>query len=126
MPVVRRAALNDASLVARLVDSLLVELSGSSSRYEERLATAYRLLTNGDRIFGFFAVEKQHPLGVIMISERASIYAAGSFGVITELYVVPEKRSAGIAKLLSTRPLLSGESAGYSGWTPVGSWVMNE
>ena len=100
MPVVRRADLNDASLVARLVDSLLVELSGSSSRYEERLATAYRLLTNGDRIFGFFAVEKQHPLGVIMISERASIYAAGSFGVITELYVVPEKRSAGIAKLL--------------------------
>lgn len=91
MPVVRRADLNDASLVARLVDSLLVELSGSSSRYEERLATAYRLLTNGDRIFGFFAVEKQHPLGVIMISERASIYAAGSFGVITELYVVPEK-----------------------------------
>ena len=33
MPVVRRADLNDASLVARLVDSLLVELSGSSSRY---------------------------------------------------------------------------------------------
>jgi GNAT superfamily N-acetyltransferase len=35
-----------------------------------------------------------------MISESASIYAAGLFGVITELYVVPEKRSAGIAKLL--------------------------
>ena len=29
----RRADSNDASLVARLVDSLLVELSGSSSRY---------------------------------------------------------------------------------------------
>jgi GNAT superfamily N-acetyltransferase len=35
-----------------------------------------------------------------MISESASIYAGGAFGVITELYVTPEKRSAGVAKLL--------------------------
>jgi hypothetical protein len=34
-----------------------------------------------------------------MISESASIYAGGAFGVITELYVIPEKRSAGAAKL---------------------------
>ena len=100
MPMLRRAGLSDASLVARLVDALLVELSGSSSRYEERLATANRLLASGDRVFGFLAVEQKLPLGVIMISESASIYAGGAFGVITELYVTPEKRSAGVAKLL--------------------------
>jgi GNAT superfamily N-acetyltransferase len=100
MPMVRRAGLSDASLVARLVDALLVELSGSSSRYEERLATANRLLASGDRVFGFLAVEQELPLGVILISESASIYAGGAFGVITELYVTPEKRSAGVAKLL--------------------------
>lgn len=100
MTVVRRVDASDAAVVARLVDALLVELSGSSSRYEERLATAQRLLAAGGRIIGFLAVEAHHPLGVIMISESASIYAGGAFGVITEFYVIPEKRSAGVAKLL--------------------------
>jgi GNAT superfamily N-acetyltransferase len=100
MPMVRRAGLSDAPLVARLVDAMLVELSGSSSRYEERLATANRLLANGDRVFGFLGVEQGLPLGAIMISESASIYAGGAFGVITELYVTPENRSAGVPKLL--------------------------
>jgi GNAT superfamily N-acetyltransferase len=97
---IRRADKSDAPVVVRLVDALLVELSGSPSRYEERLATAQRLLAERETIFGFLAIEEQHPVGVIMISESASIYAGGAFGVITELYVIPEKRSAGAAKLL--------------------------
>src|SRR5262249_39171497 len=40
------------------------------------------------------------PVGVIILSENASIYAGGMFGVITELYVVPAQRSAGVATKL--------------------------
>jgi GNAT superfamily N-acetyltransferase len=114
MAIVYRVDVGDAPVVARLVDALLVELSGSSSRYEERLATAHRLLAEGDRIIGFLVVEEQHALGVIMISESASIYAGGAFGVITELYVIPEKRSAGVAKLLVDATTALGRQRSWS------------
>jgi GNAT superfamily N-acetyltransferase len=111
---VRRADKSDAPVVVRLVDALLVELSGSPSRYEERLATAQRLLADRVSIFGFLAIEEQHPVGVIMISESASIYAGGAFGVITELYVLPEKRSAGAAKLLLDATVSLGRERSWS------------
>lgn len=100
MVLVRCAALADTPCVARFVDALLVELSGSSSKYDERLTTTNRLLALQDRVLGFLALEQEEPIGVMMISESAAIYAGGMFGVIAELYVVPEKRSAGVAKML--------------------------
>jgi GNAT superfamily N-acetyltransferase len=100
MIFIRRAYEVDAAPIARLVDALLSELSGSSSRYDERLASASRLLSLHDRVFGFVAFELQQPVGVIILSENASIYAGGMFGVITELYVVPAQRSAGVATKL--------------------------
>ena len=80
MAIVRRADVGDAPHVGRFVDALLVELSASPSRYGERLSTANRLLTLGDRTFGYLAFEQEEPIGVIMISESASIYAGGMFG----------------------------------------------
>ncbi len=100
MTSIRRATVRDAPGVSRLVDALLMELSGLPSRYEERLQTAKQLLALQDRIFGFLAVEQEEPIGVMMISESAAIYAGGMFGVITELYVVPKRRSTGVAKML--------------------------
>jgi GNAT superfamily N-acetyltransferase len=101
MTVVRRANINDTPVVARLVDALLVELTGSLSRYNARVKIATCLLADGDRSFGFLAFEQDNePVGVIMIAETAAIYADGAFGVITELYVVPENRSSGVAKRL--------------------------
>jgi GNAT superfamily N-acetyltransferase len=110
MIIVRRADGGDAALVARLVDALLIELGGSPSRYDERLAAAGRLLGLHNRIFGFLAFEQEEPLGVIMLSESASIYAGGMFGVITELFVVPAQRSARVAtKLVNAAAALGRE-----------------
>lgn len=100
MIFIRRADKVDAAPIARLVDALLSELSGSPSRYDERLAAASHLLSLHNRVFGFVAFELQQPVGVIILSENASIYAGGMFGVITELYVVPAQRSAGVATKL--------------------------
>ena len=77
-----------------------MELSGAASKFEARLATAKHLLTLQDRIFGFLALQQQQPIGAMMMSESASIYAGGMFGVITELYVAPEQRSTGVARML--------------------------
>jgi GNAT superfamily N-acetyltransferase len=100
MVVVRRAAMDDAQDVSRLVDALLMELGGSNSRYDERLVITRHLMTLSDRVFGFLAFDHHEPIGVIMMSESASIYAGGMFGVITELYVRPDRRSSGVATML--------------------------
>ena len=96
-----------------LVDALLSELSGSPSRYDERLAAASHLLSRDNRVCGFVAFALQQPVGVIILSENASIYAGGMFGVITELYVVPAQRSAGVAtKLVNAAVTWDGNAPG--------------
>jgi GNAT superfamily N-acetyltransferase len=111
--IIRRAGAADAGTVGRFVDALLAELSGAASRYEERLRTATELLAADDRVFGFLALAGEAPVGVIMLAESSAIYAGGAFGVITELYVVPEQRSAGVAKRLVEAALDFGRSRSW-------------
>ncbi len=49
-----------------------------------------------------------------MMSESASIYAGGGFGIITALYVIPEKRSSGAAKLLIDATTALGRERSWS------------
>lgn len=111
---VRRADVRDAPQVARFVDALLAELSATPPKYDLRLATARRLLALQDRIFGFLALQDAAPVELIMISESASVYAGGMFGVITELYVVPERRSAGVANMLVDAAASTGRERSWS------------
>ncbi|HEY4252964.1 MAG TPA: GNAT family N-acetyltransferase [Roseomonas sp.] len=111
--LIRRAGVADAATVAGFVDSLLVELSGAASRPEERLRTATRLLAEDDRVFGFLATLEAAPVGVILVAESAAIYAGGSFGTITELYVTPAHRSGGVARQLVGAALALGRGRGW-------------
>ncbi len=110
---VRRANTQDGPVVGRLVDALLVELSGNPSKFEERAATASRLLAMEDRIFGFLALDSARSVGVMMLSESLSIYAGGAFGVITELYVVASHRSSGVAPHLINAGASLGRERGW-------------
>jgi hypothetical protein len=58
-----------------MVDSLLMELSGSPSRYDERLEAAREVLSLDDWVFAFLAWADQEAVGVAMMSECALIYA---------------------------------------------------
>jgi GNAT superfamily N-acetyltransferase len=113
MVLIRRATVRDAAYVGRFVDALLVELSGSPSKYDERRKSAEHLLALEERIFGFLAFELEEPIGAMMISESAAIYAGGMFGVITELYVTSERRSAGVAKMLVDTAASLGRRRGW-------------
>lgn len=108
--IIHRAGAAEAGIVAGFVDALLAELSGAPSRQEARLRIAAELLAGDNRVFGFLAFDGETPVGVIMLAESAAIYAGGAFGVITELYVVPEQRSAGVAKRLVAAALDFGRS----------------
>ncbi len=49
-----------------------------------------------------------------MLGECAAVYAGGVFGVITELYVVPEHRSEGVAPPLIEAAREFGKTRGWT------------
>ena len=100
MMAVRQTCVEDAEIVSSMVTALLRELSGNDSRPAIRPELAAELLTAGSGVFGFLAFDGDRPIGVIMVTETLALFANGIYGIITELYVVPERRSSGVAKLL--------------------------
>lgn len=114
---IRLAGGPDADSVARLVLELFDELASpgnSGYQHEEVTRTARSLLESGASVWGFLAEAGPHPIGLLMLNECASIYAGGRFGEITELYVTPTFRSAGVGKGLIEA---AEEFARQRGWT---------
>ena len=100
---IRQAGAEDAALFGGLVGKLMRELFPDYSDYvddgaEARfLAAAEKLLRNEPRYFAFVACdERGTPAGAMALNECAAIYAWGLFGEISELYVEPAYRSAGL------------------------------
>jgi GNAT superfamily N-acetyltransferase len=100
MRVIRQTFVEDAEIVSSMVTALLGELSGNDGRPAIRPELAAELLTTAGRVFGFLAFDGNLPIGVIMVTEALALFASGTYGIITELYVVPDRRSSGVAKLL--------------------------
>jgi GNAT superfamily N-acetyltransferase len=105
---VRAITESDAEIAGELVRRLLVELAPDRADafepdgFTER---ARRLLAEGNRTWGFMALDE---------GECAAVYAGGVFGVITELYVVPERRSQGVAPPLIDAARAFGERRGWT------------
>ncbi|MEP4035916.1 GNAT family N-acetyltransferase [Pseudophaeobacter sp.] len=97
----------DCRLVAGFVAALLEELSGGERYDPDDLLEVTADLLAGEEVVGLLAYEGDQPLGLIMLNQCAAIYAGGLFGEITELYVVPDQRSNGVAQklLLAARDL---------------------
>ncbi len=111
---IRSAEPGDGEAVARLVDALLVEIADAPSRIEARRDAAERLLGEEEAwVDGFLAFDSETAIGVLMMSESRAVYALGVFGVVTELYVVPERRSEGVAAGLLAA---AAERARARGW----------
>ena len=104
----------DAGLAARFVAALIGELApGFQPDLEAMTRTAQTLLAT-PAVTGLVASEDGHDVGLILLNECAAIYAGGRFGEITELYVLPERRSKGVARQLVAGAV---ELAGKRGWT---------
>lgn len=111
---IRSITIEDSAIVSHLAGALLCELRGvpfTPNTVPEQ--TVKTLLGMQDRIFGYLLLENQAPIGLIMLSEQAALYAGGLYGVITELYIVPEKRSVGGAALLLKRAETLGQKRGW-------------
>ncbi|MGY4430684.1 GNAT superfamily N-acetyltransferase [Bradyrhizobium sp. F1.13.1] len=100
MVTTREVSSDDATTVTHMVAALFAELEGGQK--QGRLDTEFvaDLLAMKERVYGFLAFTEVRPVGLIMLSESAAIFAGGAYGIITELYVVPERRSSGVAMRL--------------------------
>jgi len=100
---IRQATKTDASIIGKFVYSLMVEVEHQSPNMNEAfyVAKAEELLEGSVPIYVFLAEEPVgEPVAFITLGISSAIYAEGVFGIIDELYVVPQLRSAGIGKML--------------------------
>ncbi|MCK1656426.1 GNAT family N-acetyltransferase [Bradyrhizobium sp. 151] len=100
MVTTREVSVHDAKTVIQMVAALLAELRADHTQpvLDEQLVTD--LLAMNERVSGFLAFLEECPVGIIMLSESAALFARGTYGIITELYVVPHQRSCGVAMRL--------------------------
>ena len=103
--IVERARPDEYETVGMLVNTLLIELFPDDDAYREpgkHISAAKYLLESGDSVWALVAKTKSSEIvGILTLNECAAIYAGGSFGEISELYVDSSQRSSGVgAKLI--------------------------
>ncbi|MFB9264820.1 GNAT family N-acetyltransferase [Bradyrhizobium erythrophlei] len=114
MVTTREVSVDDATTVAQMVGALLAELGAGHVQAKLDTQLVADLLAMKERISGFLACAEKRPVGIIMLSESASLFAHGTYGIITELYVVPDQRSSGVAMRLIEAAVGLGTVKGWS------------
>ena len=107
------ATSDESELVASFVAALLTELTGGELVDPADLEPTTSHLLERDNVIGILAYDLGEPVGLIMLNECAAIYAGGFFGEITELYVLPEMRSKGVAARLVEEAYATGKTRGW-------------
>jgi GNAT superfamily N-acetyltransferase len=100
---VLRATTQNAPTVFSLIARLLNELGeeGNETGPLDEYALAKEWEAREDQCFTFLALGSDSvAIGVITVVETFAIYAGGPYGIINEMYVVPEYRSNGIGTRL--------------------------
>ncbi|OSI73799.1 N-acetyltransferase [Bradyrhizobium canariense] len=113
MVTTREVSIDDAATVTHMVAALLAELEGGQKQGGPDTQLVVDLLAMKERVYGFLAFTEARPVGLIMLSESAALFAGGAYGIITELYVVPDQRSSGVAMRLIEAAVGLGTAKGW-------------
>jgi GNAT superfamily N-acetyltransferase len=113
--VVAEAGRDQAAEVLHLVSRLLAELGEEG---EETGALDQRSLTKAwasedRRHLAFLARHGSRTVGVMTVSEAFALYAQGHYGVINEMFVLPEYRSRGVGAMLLDAAKALGQRRGW-------------
>lgn len=100
--LIRRAGSADWEIVKRLSAALSKELGGmpslSCKGFED--GELEQFLSFDDRVVCYLVHEGEQPVGLILSCEVVNFSAGGMCGLITNLYVVPDRRRDGLAAAL--------------------------
>lgn len=102
-------------VVEKLVLALLEELGvegqelGSIGPHVRRLWE-----TNPERMHAVIAYDDTEPIGLLTLTEGYAVYANGSYGIISEMYVIPAARSSGVGQNMIERAVEIGRQRGWS------------
>jgi GNAT superfamily N-acetyltransferase len=112
---IARAETADRAVVLDLVEHLLAELEEKPEEFAglARTRILADLAAAGDRFAAFLARADGQDVGVLTLTEHVAIYAGGRYGVIDELYVAPEHRSAGVGARLIEAAKTHGAARGW-------------
>ena len=108
---------NDADLVGIMAYELLCELFGDSLAVsdEEVLETSRQLIREDSRFSALIAFNGDNkPVGVMTLADSVALFAKGRFGVITEFFVDPGKRSHGVGEKMIDQAKQLGRKRGWS------------
>lgn len=95
----RIATSDDTDAVAQLVAALFEEVEHTPDA--EEIAGMFEEIDSDDSHSTLLALDDDGDIvGVLTLVECLSISAGGKYGVLNELYVVPEYRSEGVGRLL--------------------------
>lgn len=99
---IRKADSEDLLLTFTFVKELLIELGDEAKDLEKvnKLQDSKTDINNLEAHFVFFAEDGGKAVGIITLSECFAVYTGGNYGIINEMYVLPEYRSKNIGTLL--------------------------
>ncbi|WP_128932006.1 GNAT family N-acetyltransferase [Bradyrhizobium zhanjiangense] len=113
MVITRKVSIDDATMVTHMVESLFAELGAGQSQAGVKTELVADLLAMNECVYGYLAFLDERPVGILMVSGSASLSARGTYGIITELYVVPDQRSSGVAMRLIEGAVSLGVEKGW-------------
>ena len=114
MVEIRLGNIHDADLIAEMVARLLSELVGTPIEKENYLNVTLDLLDTTNLYNVFLAFDNTNKcIGILSATESCSIYAEGRFGIIQELYVLPEYRSSTVGHRLISAVIDFGKTSNW-------------
>jgi GNAT superfamily N-acetyltransferase len=116
-PTIEIAQASETDIVLMLIEALLVELGEEGQEFaridglklrddlQREMAAADAAGCKPDGVSGRFLAllardESGTAVGVLTLSASFAVYAGGEYGVIDEMYVLPEWRSQGVGRAL--------------------------
>ena len=113
---IRFARAEEADAIGRLVVAMEQELWPELDIDEAAFVQGARSLlqTTDSHYWAMIAENVHHEIvGVLTLNECAAIYAAGKFGEIMEIYILPELRSEGVGGQLIAEAKQFGQKKGW-------------